>query len=508
MYKFKEENLLETELFNLREKLGEISDLDSSLALLSWDQQTYMPPKGAAARGRQRATISALAHRMLTSAEMGERLQRLHERRDELSDGDRVLVDVAIYDYKRTACLPEDFVEKLAMAQSSGYEAWVASRKDNDFSSFLPYLEKLIDLAKRKAEYHGYEGSSYNALLEDFERGMTAEQLDSIFGELSLRQSKLVEKITASSNQPDITWLDRKWPEQPQLDFTLLVLRDMGFDFEAGRQDLAAHPFTTSISLHDIRLTTRTSRDEPFSCLTGSIHEGGHGFYEQGFKESDTRTPLAKGASFGIHESQSRTWENIIGRSLPFWRYYTPLFLKHLDDGPAKISADQIFRAINHVRPSLIRVEADECTYNLHIILRYEIERAVLEGKMAAREIPEAWNARMKELLDIEVPDDASGCLQDIHWSMGMFGYFPSYALGNLYAAQMFKQIEKDLPNLWTEVEAGQFNGLLGWLRRNVHVHGRRKLAPQIVYDNSGSEPSSKPYLQYLEAKYSKLYSL
>jgi len=508
MYKFKEENLLETELFNLREKLGEISDLDSSLALLSWDQQTYMPPKGAAARGRQRATISALAHRMLTSAEMGERLQRLNERRDELSDGDRALVDVAIYDYKRTVCLPEDFVEELTMAQSSGYEAWVASRKDNAFSSFLPYLEKLIDLAKRKAEYHGYEGSSYNALLEDFERGMTAEQLDSIFGELSLRQSNLVEKITTSSNQPDITWLERKWPEQPQLDFTLLVLRDMGFDFEAGRQDLAAHPFTTSISLRDIRLTTRISRDEPFSCLTGSMHEGGHGFYEQGFKESDARTPLAKGVSLGIHESQSRTWENIIGRSQPFWRYYTPLFLKYLDAGPAKISADQIFRAINHVRPSLIRVEADECTYNLHIILRYEIERALLEGKMAAREIPEAWNARMKELLDIDVPDDASGCLQDIHWSMGMFGYFPTYALGNIYAAQLFEQIEKDLPNLWAEVEAGQFTGLLGWLRRNVHVHGRRKLAPQIVYDSTGSEPSSKPYLQYLEAKYSKLYSL
>ncbi len=500
--------MLENELLELREKLGEISDLESSLALLSWDQQTYMPPKGAAARGRQQATISALAHQMLTSPEMGERLQRLHESRDELSDDDRALVDVAFYDYKRTACLPGDFIVELTLAQSSGYEAWVAARKNIDFPSFLPCLEKLIDLAKRKAEYHGYEGSPYNALLEDFERGMTAEQLDSIFGELSLRQSNLVGKITASSNQPDTTWLDRNWPEQSQLDFTLLLLRDMGFDFDAGRQDLAQHPFTTSFSLHDVRLTTRTSRNDLFSCLTGSIHEGGHGLYEQGFHESDARTPLAKCASLGIHESQARAWENIIGRSLPFWRHYAPLFLKHLDSDPAKISADQIFRAINHVRPSLVRVEADECTYNLHIILRYEIERALLEGKMAAGEIPEAWNARMKELLDIEVPDDASGCLQDIHWSVGLFGYFPTYALGNLYAAQMFEQIEKDLPNLWTEVEAGQFDGLLGWLRRNVHLHGRRKLAPRIIYDSTGSEPSSKAYLRYIEAKYGKLYNL
>lgn len=500
--------MIETDLKELRKTLGEISDLNSSLALLSWDQQTYMPPKGAVIRGRQQATLSALAHQKFVSEEFGEQMQRLHDRKNELSTDDRSLVEVSLYDYDRAVCLPEEFVEELTIAQSAGFEAWVAARKENDFTTFLPHLEKLIDLARRKADYHGYEGTPYNALLEDFEPGMTAEQLDRIFGELALRQSKLVERIAASPVQPDTSWLQREWPKQPQFDFARLVLQDIGFDYERGRQDLAPHPFTTSLSAQDVRLTTRISSEEPFSCLTGSIHEGGHGLYEQGFAEHDVRTPLANCSSLGIHESQSRTWENIIGRSLPFWQHYTPQFKQYMGEAASGISVEQIFRAINRVSPSLIRVEADECTYNLHIILRYEIERALLEGRISAREIPEAWNARMKELLGIDVPDDASGSLQDIHWSMGMFGYFPTYALGNLYAAQMFEQVEKELPGLWSEIEAGQFTGLLNWLRKNVHLHGRRKLAHQIIEDSTGSPPVSGPYLQYLESKYGSLYAL
>lgn len=498
----------DSRLTEFRERLGEIHDVNAALALLSWDQETYMPPKAAPARGQQRATLSAIAHRLLTSEEMGGLLEELEGDSDGLGEDDTRLVAEVRYDYDRARRLPESFVRRFAQETSAAYEVWVKARREAQFDLFRPRLETVVELLRERADLLGYEGSPYNALLEDYERGMRVEELRPLFAELGARQSALVERIKASGRDPETAWMDQTWDEDAQWAFTLHVLGDMGFDLEAGRQDKSVHPFTTSFDVDDVRLTTRVDARDPFSALTGSIHEGGHGLYEQGFDREYRRTPLADAPSLGIHESQSRLWENLIGRSLAFWKHYTPEFRARFPGQLDGVSAEAIHACINRVRPSLIRVEADECTYNLHIIMRFEIEVDVIEGALAVKDIPEAWTAKMKQYLGIEVPDDAQGCLQDIHWSHGGMGYFPTYTLGNLYAAQLFDKILEDIPTLWDDVEAGRFAGLLEWLRRHVHVHGRRKLAREIVRDATGREPGTEAYLAYLESKYGALYGL
>ena len=318
----------------------------------------------------------------------------------------------------------------------------------------------------------------------------------------------MVKRIVNAPDQPDLEWLDQDWDEQAQWAFTIEVLEDMGYDFEAGRQDRSVHPFTTNFDLYDVRVTTRVNRRGLFSALMGSIHEGGHALYEQGFQAKDQRTVLAQAVSLGLHESQSRMWENMIGRSRAFWEHYTLKLRARYPGQLEGVTPQQIYRAINRVEPSLIRVEADECTYNLHIIMRFEMEMALLGVDLSVREIPEAWNAKIKECLGLEVPDDAQGCLQDIHWSHGSLGYFPTYALGNLYAAQLFEQILEDVPALWNHVARGDFQPLLAWLRGHVHHIGRRKTAVEIVHDATGKAPGSEAFLRYLEEKYTALYGL
>ncbi|HUW59484.1 MAG TPA: carboxypeptidase M32 [Candidatus Bathyarchaeia archaeon] len=497
-----------TDIDTLREMLGSIADIRSALALLEWDQETHMPPRGGDARANQIATVSAIAHREFTNPALGDILDELHDKAGEIDPDDAVLVAETLYDYNRARKLPERFVQELAQEQSRAFQTWVKARAESNWPLFRPHLEKIVDLLRQKAEFLGYQGSPYNALLEEFERGMTAEQLREIFNNLGARQSKLVKEIADSGRQPGGAWLDQHWQEQVQWDFTMLVLKDLGFNLQAGRQDKSLHPFTTTIDITDVRITTRIDSRNPFKALDGTVHEFGHALYEQNFLEKDRGTPLANAPSLGLHESQSLGWENMIGRSLPFWTHYTPLlqqqFPGHLDN----VTAQQVYRVVNRVEPSLIRVDADECTYNLHIIVRFEIETALIEGKMNVAEVPEAWNAKVKQYLSIDVPDDAHGCLQDVHWAHAAMGYFPSYALGNLYAAQMFEVIQRDLPNLWDNVREAEFGPLREWLRGHVHVHGRRKTARQLVKEISGKEPSSEPYLSYLETKYSKLYGL
>ncbi len=498
----------ESKIKELREKLGEICDVRSAVSLLHWDQEVYMPPKAAPGRGQQLATLSAISHRMFTSAEFGGLLQDVSDQIDSLSPDDAKLVSETLHDYRRETKLPESFVHEFAKEQSEAYRVWVEARKESNFKLFEPQLAKMIDLLRRKADYYGYEGSPYNALLEEFERGMTVEALKGIFALLAEKQSALVSRIVSADRQPDLSWCQQKWDEKAQWDFTLRVLKDMGYDFDAGRQDKSVHPFTTNFDLYDVRITTRVSRDEPFSALTGSIHEGGHALYEQGFREEDRRSTLGDAISLGIHESQSRMWENMIGRSLPFWKHYTGAFRQQYPGQLDHVTAEQVYAAINQVQPSLIRVEADECTYNLHIILRFEIETGLIEGDLRPADIPEVWNQKMKDYLGVDVQDDASGCLQDIHWSHGAMGYFPTYTLGNLYAAQMFEQIERDIPALWSQIESGEFSGLLGWLREHIHQHGRRFTAPELIHKVTGKDLSADPYLNYLENKYSELYDL
>jgi len=491
----------------LKEEMGQVIDLNGAISLLHWDQETYMPPKAAPGRGRQLATLSALSHRMFTDKSMGERLKRLSDD-ESLNADEQCLVRETLHDYELATKLPETFVETFSEDQSKAFQAWIPAREQSDFKQFQPHLEKVVELLRQKADYYGYEESPYDALMDEYEPGMKSSKVNRIFSELAEKQSVLVDEIVNSPKQPDVDWSLKNWDEGAQWEFTIQVLKDMGYDFEGGRQDKSVHPFTTNFDLYDVRITTRVHPEELFSCLTGSIHEGGHALYEQGFLASDQRTVLAQATSLGIHESQSRMWENIIGRSKPFWEHYTPAFQKQFSPDLVGVSSDQIYRAINQVAPTLIRVEADECTYNLHIILRYEIEVGLIEGDIKVADIPEVWNAKMKSYLGLDVPNDTQGCLQDIHWSHGSIGYFPTYALGNLYASQLFEQMEIDIPDIWDVVGKGDFSTILTWLRTNVHEVGRRKNAESIVRDASGKEPTAEAYLNYLRKKYGDLYEL
>jgi len=495
-------------LEELKAKTGEVIDIRAAVSVLHWDQEVFMPPKGGPARGRQLATLSAIAHRMFTSEETGALLSCLEERADELSGDDRVLVQETRHDYDKATKVPAEFVERFAQEQSKAYEAWTGARKDSDFAAFQPHLEMIVELLRQKAEYLGYAESPYDALLDEYERDMTAAQVRAVFTPLAAEQAEIIARIGAAGPAPAPAWLNQDFDETAQLAFTEQVLRDIGYDFDAGRQDKSVHPFTINFDMHDVRVTTRVDPRDPFSALTGSIHEGGHALYEQGFAAGDQRTVLAEAISLGIHESQSRMWENMIGRSLPFWQRYHAAFLAAHAPRLNGCSPEDLYRAVNRVEPSLIRVEADECTYNLHVVLRFEIETALIEGTLKVADVPEAWNAKMKQYLGLDVPDDAHGCLQDIHWSHGSMGYFPTYALGNLYAAQLFEKIEADLPALWADVASGSFSPLLGWLRANVHQVGRRMLPAQLVEHVTGRAPEARPYLDYLRKKYGAIYGV
>jgi carboxypeptidase Taq len=490
----------------LFEKLGEITDIRHALALLQWDQEVYMPPKGAYARGQQLATLAGLEHRFFTDTEMRLLIDALRDRTEDLSPEQAALVRETAHDLDRAVRIPESLVRLFAEAQSRAYEEWVEARRGSDFQRFQPHLKTMVDLSREKAEYLGYEESPYDALLDEYERGMTASQLRPIFDVLAARQSALVARIAESPHHPEVTWLDQDWNEAAQIRFCEEVLRDMGYDFSAGRQDKSVHPFTTTFDVQDVRITTRVNPRDFLSALSSSVHEGGHALYEQGLPVAFRRTPLADAPSLGIHESQSRLWENIIGRSHPFFRRYLPrlqqLFPRQLD----QVTSADLYRAANRVAPSLIRVDADECTYNLHVILRFEIETALIEGSIRPEHVPELWNSKMRVYLGVDVPDDAHGCLQDIHWAHGSFGYFPTYALGNLYSAQLMEQAKKDIPDLMNNVDGNAFPELLAWLRDRIHCYGRMKNAGEIIEAATGSRPSPEPFLRYLEEKYAVLY--
>ena len=492
----------------LREYLGQVEDLDAAAALLEWDQETCMPPKGAEARGLQLATVKGLSHRIFTARKLGSLLARLQDVREQLDPDDAKLVDETLYDYERARRLPESFVKEFAEEQSKAFHTWLKARKQSDFALFRPHLEKLVGLSRHRADLLGYEGLRYNALLEDYERGARAEDLRGLFATLAGRQGEIVRRIAQAHTQADPSWLNQQWDEEAQWAVSIRVLKDMGYDLEAGRQDKSAHPFTTRVHLNDVRITTRTHKDQLFSGLLASLHEGGHALYEQGFLPKDARTTLAQGSSLGMHESQSRMWENIVGRSRPFWRHYLPLLREQFPGQLAGVAAEEIYQAVNQVKPSLIRVEADECTYNLHIVIRFEIEVDLLEGNLAVADVPRVWNEKMKAYLGLDVPDDAQGCLQDVHWSHGAFGYFPTYALGNLYATQIFEAMLKDLADLWQQVENGSFLSMREWLREHVHRLGRRKTTPELIREISGVAPNAEPYLRYLDAKYGSPHGL
>jgi carboxypeptidase Taq len=500
---------MDTKLKELKTALGEVNDLNAAAALLGWDQQTYMPPEGASARGYQLATLSSIAHNKFTSSEMGHLLEEAQPLVDQLDpdSDDARLVRVAKREYHKAIHVPTELVAELAQETTIAHNVWQVARAKNDFAKFRPHLEKIVELRQRYAELFAQYDHIYDPLLDDYEPGMKTADVKAIFDVLRPKQVALIQAI-ANRPQVDASFLHQHFDEQKQWDFGMEVATRYGYEWQRGRQDKSAHPFTTSFSIDDVRITTRILPEYFPSAFFSTTHETGHALYELGVDHALERTPLADGASLAVHESQSRMWENLVGRSLPFWEYFYPRLQKIFPSQFNGVSLEAFYKGINLVEPSLIRVEADEATYNLHIMLRLELEIALMEGSLAVKDLPEAWNTRMQEYLGITPPNDAMGVLQDVHWSGGSIGYFSTYALGNLISLQFWQKINQDIPDLPDQIRQGEFSALLGWLRQNIHRHGRKFEPQELVERVTGSKISPEPYLEYLQAKFGQIYQL
>ncbi|GAB4420967.1 MAG: carboxypeptidase M32 [Anaerolineales bacterium] len=496
-------------LEKLKTLLAEVADLNHAQALLGWDQQTYMPPGGGEARGHQLATLSSISHQKFTSDEIGALLDDLEKEFEGAdADSDEVrLLEVTRHNYDQATRVPPEFVSEFALVTSKAFEAWVEARQKSDFSIFRSHLEKVVELNQRFVKFFPPADHPYDILLDQFERGMKTAEVQEIFNALRPQQVELLQAI-GEQEQVDDGFLHVGYDEKAMLDFSEEIATQFGYDWERGRQDKAAHPFTTNFSINDVRITTRFEPDAPINTLFSTMHEVGHALYELGSKQEFERTPLAGGASQAVHESQSRMWENLVGRSQPFWEHFYPRFQEIFRTQVGDVSLEDFYKGINKVEPSLIRVNADEATYNMHIMLRLELEIAMLEGSVEVKDLPEIWNAKMEEYLGVTPPNDAKGVLQDIHWSGGTLGYFSTYALGNLISAQLWEKITIDIPGLEDQFRAGEFGELLDWLREKVHVHGSKFKPQEIVQMVTGSKIDPAPYVRYLTQKYSSIYGL
>ncbi len=484
----------------------EANILSSIEGLLDWDSETVMPEKGLAARAEQLSLMAALAHARRTDPRIGDWLARLEGKAADESQAANLREIRRGYD--RAVKIPAELVRKIAHASTLAKDAWGKARAEKNFPAFAPHLSTLLDLKRQVAGAIGYAAEPYDALLDEYEPGMTTAQVADVFGALRGPLADFVKRLQNAPKRPDPAVLHRRFDRAAQERFARRMAEVVGFDFAAGRLDVSKHPFCSGSFPGDIRLTTRYYEDFFSPSVFGVLHEAGHGLYEQGLPVEHAFTPLGQPVSLGIHESQSRMWENFVGRSRAFWEKFYPEVQAAFAESLRDVSLDQFHAAINVVQPSFIRVEADEVTYNLHIIVRFEMERGLVSGKLAVKDVPEAWNARMKEFLGITPPDDAQGCLQDIHWSMGAFGYFPTYALGNLYAAQLFDAAKKAIPDLDGNIRAGRLRPLLDWLRENVHRHGQRFRAADLIQRVTGKPPSIEPFLAYVREKFFPVYGL
>ncbi|GBF07012.1 thermostable carboxypeptidase 1 [Deinococcus aerius] len=488
----------------LRRRLAQVSDLGAAAGLLSWDQETHMPEEGARVRGLQMATLEGLAHELFTDARTAELLERAGDPSDET---EAAILRVTRRDHAKATRLPTEFVEEAARARNEAHHAWLDARQNDHFATFAPHLEKMLDLARRQADLLGYEEHPYDALLDEYEPGMRASQVEPVFADLRGRTLPLLRRIVAAGNAADYGVLTRPFAPEAQKAFAWRVAGEaFGLKPEFARQDESAHPFQTNFSRDDLRITTRVEAYWP-ACLFGTWHETGHAMYERGVSERWERTPVSAGASLGVHESQSRMFENLLARSLPFWERYFPLLAEAAPEVTAGLDPQTLYRAVNRVNPSLIRVEADEVTYNFHVMLRFELELALLEGRLGVNELPEAWNAKMGEYLGLTPPDDARGVLQDIHWSAGLIGYFPTYTLGNLLSVQLLEAAKKD-PAIAAGVERAEYGPLLAWLVENVHQHGRSLPPAELIERATGRPLTADPYVAYLHEKYEGIYGL
>lgn len=500
---------MEEKIAQLKLLLNEISDLGGAQAVLGWDQQTYMPPGGAEARGEQLSTLAKITHEKFVSDEIGSLLVDLVSYADKLDpdSDDARLIHVTNREFKKQKNVSSEWVAEFAQIIAIGQEAWVTARSESKFSIFQPHLEKIVELRRQYADFFKPYEHIYDPLLDDYEPGLKTKEVQEIFAKLRTEQVALIKAISEKP-QVDDSFLKVTLDEQKQWDFGVEVITRFGYDWKRGRQDKAAHPFTTSFGSDDVRITTRFLPNSGSSALFSTMHECGHALYEQGINPALRRTLLMNGASMALHESQSRMWENLVGRSKEFWTCFYGRFQNLFSDILGTVSLEDFYRGINKVEPSLIRVESDEATYNLHIMLRMELEIALMEGALAVKDLPEAWNSKMKDYLGVVPPDDAQGVLQDIHWSGGSMGYFPTYALGNLVSVQLWEKIREDIPALDSQIRNGEFATLLAWLREKVHTHGMKFDPQDMVKRITGSTITPEPYLRYLNQKYSEIYRL
>ena len=493
------------------ELLARLKDIDliSQIGgLISWDQEVLMPPKAAVLRAEQLAWISKTGHEKLTDQRIGVLISQL-ESENGLDDVEMANVRLARESYDRATKLPTEFVEEMAKHRSRAQISWTEARASDDFSIFRDDLAKAVELARAKADYLGYDVLRYDALLDLYETGLTVARVDPLFAGLRENVAPLIRAVMDRGRRPDISWIENNsWPQEAQEKLSHSVAEAIGFDFGAGRRDASTHPFCGGPNPDDVRWTTRYNESDPFGSLYGSMHETGHGTYEQGRRRDLDFQPAGQANGLGVHESQSRLWENQVGRSREFCEWALPLWKECFPENMEGVGVEELWQAVNLVEPSLIRVEADEATYNLHIMIRYEIEKMLIGGDIEVDDLPDAWDEMYEEFLGIRAPNRALGVLQDIHWSMGAFGYFPTYTLGNLYAAQLLEAARDDLPDHDSQIKRGDFQPLLDWMRSKVHNRGSILMPAELIEEATGDSPSPDAFVRYLGSKIERLYGV
>ncbi len=483
-----------------------LADIGVSIAVLSWDKEVNLPKEGARFRSQQVATLSGIHHEESTSDTFVNLIRSLQEEDQGLTADQKRNVALSWRDLQKTLKLDKAFVVKMSQTVSEAYHAWLNAREENRFEIFGEVLERLVDLKKEEAERLGYKAHPYDALLDTYEPKATVSMLDPLFADVRSKLTPFAADIR-SRFQPKVNFLHRFYEHAKQWELGLDLLKKIGYRFEAGRQDISPHPFTTSFSPEDVRVTTRIDEHDLSNMTWSCIHEGGHALYEQGLPIEAYGLPIGRAVSLGIHESQSRLWENHVGRSLAFWKAEYPVLQKRFPEALSDTPLERFYQAINQVQPNLIRTEADELHYHFHVMIRYEIEKQLLEGALAVSDIPKAWKTRYAEYLGIEVPDDLQGALQDIHWAHGGLGYFPTYSLGSFYAAQFFAQAQDDIEDLSGKIEQGNYKELLGWLRENIHQHGSRYEAEELCQRVTGNSLNFSAFMDYANKKFGALAS-
>jgi len=480
-------------------QMQKIADVKYAAAVLQWDQETYLPPKGANARSRQLATLSELAHELSVDASLGKLLLELKDD-STLSFIQQRNIATTLEEYQKQQKFSSAFVRRMSEAVSGAFYAWLDARKENNFATYIPALEKLVALKREEANLLGYQSHPYNALLNEYEKGSTVAQLDEVFEKVLGPLSELLSVISKQP-KPDNTFLHLHYPQKQQWEWGMYLVKELGYDLEAGRQDISEHPFTINFSAKDVRITTRIDEHDLANLTWSCIHETGHALYEQGLPDEAYGLPSGEYASLSIHESQSRLWENCVGRNIPFWEYYLPKLREFFPVQLEGISAKQFVTAINRVEPSLIRTEADELTYHFHVYIRYLLEKQLIAGEIQVKDIPVYWNELYAKYLGVTVPDDKRGCLQDVHWSHGSFGYFPTYSLGSFYAAQFWQKCKEVIPAVEQDIAQGNTAGLLAWLRNNIHWHGKTYTSKELCEKVTGKPLDSNLFVEYLRSK-------